>query len=58
MAQCFTKTKKDRRAAQRVLICSEKKKQKVNKMDKVSGERLIRKVFLDYDCAADEINHV
>lgn len=34
------------------------KKEKVNKMDRVSGERLIRKVLLDYNCAADEINHV
>lgn len=59
MPQCVTKTNKlkKRRPAQHVLIYSKQTKKQVNKMDKVFRERLIRKVFLDYNTAADEINH-
>lgn len=46
-----------KKASRRELTCSEKE-EKVNKMDKVPGDRRLRKVFSDYIRAADEINHV
>lgn len=49
---------KNKQQSSSVCDISLREKKRVNKMDKGCGEQLIRKVFLDFSSAEDEINHV